>query len=162
MKQSVTISFSWEFADPLVHYSIWIRKKWDSFPGMYPMQVSYNFPNWSSFCVGEIALQYRHSIPAPGDRTFASASVSEHPWITCQINNQVHQWPMKIANQSYVQLCHPWIRSSVHTWSGNLVAIGWASVYYSWAVQAFSAGIEWWHCSCIMFTSLGLRCWPFL
>ena len=39
------------------------------------------------------------------------------------------------------------VRSSMHTCSGNYLAIGSAAVYYAGAAQAFSAGIRCRHCS---------------
>ena len=39
----------------------------------------------------EMPLQYRHLIPAPVDRTSASAWLYKTPWITCQKITQAHQ-----------------------------------------------------------------------
>ena len=38
------------------------------------------------------------------------------------------------------------VRSSVHPYPGNPVAIGRAVVYYAWAAREFSAGIKCRHC----------------
>ena len=35
-------------------------------------------------------VQYRHLIPAPIDRTYASAWLYKHPWVTSQNNSQTH------------------------------------------------------------------------
>ena len=40
------------------------------------------------------------------------------------------------------------VRSSMHPYPGNWVAIGRAVVYYALATRAFSAGIRCWHCIC--------------
>ena len=39
------------------------------------------------------------------------------------------------------------VRSSMHPYPGNWVAIGRAVVYYAWATHAFSAGIKCRHCN---------------
>ena len=39
------------------------------------------------------------------------------------------------------------VRSSMHPYPGNWVAIGYAVVYYAWAARIFSAGIKCRHCS---------------
>ena len=39
------------------------------------------------------------------------------------------------------------VRSSVHPYPGNWVAIGRAVVYYAWAARTFSAEIKCRHCS---------------
>ena len=39
------------------------------------------------------------------------------------------------------------VRSSMHTYPGNRVAIGRAVVYYAWVAREFSAGIKCRHCS---------------
>ena len=38
------------------------------------------------------------------------------------------------------------VRSSMHPYPGNWLAIGRAVVYYAWAARAFSAGIKCRHC----------------
>ena len=43
-----------------------------------------------------------------------------------------------VASESTLRLV---VRSSMHPWLGNLVAIGRVVVYYAMAAQAFSAGI---------------------
>ena len=40
------------------------------------------------------------------------------------------------------------VRSSMHPYPGNWVAIGHAVVYYAWAAREFSAGIKCRHCRC--------------
>ena len=76
-----------------------------------------------------IRLKYRHVIPAPVDRTSASAWLYIHPWITCPKISQIHQWYTQLVNQNYTQL---WGR----TCQGNWVAIVRAVVYNA---HAFSA-----------------------
>ena len=39
-----------------------------------------------------VALQYRHLISSPVDRSSAIAWLYKHPWITCQKIRQAHQW----------------------------------------------------------------------
>ena len=41
------------------------------------------------------------------------------------------------------------VRSSMHPYPGNWVAIGRAVVYYVWTAREFSAGIKFRHCSYI-------------
>ena len=86
-------------------------------------------------------LQYRHLIPAPVNRTSASAWLHKHPWITCQ--------KIKPSTSLTVVACatklRSVVRSSMHPCPGNWVAIGRAVVYYAQAAHAFSAGIKCWH-----------------
>ena len=76
----------------------------------YLAQVS-DFVSWDEACrvprhkiTHECKIQYRHLIPAPVDQTSTSAWSYKHPWITCQKISQGHQRPMKLADESYVQL----------------------------------------------------------
>ena len=41
------------------------------------------------------------------------------------------------------------VRSSMHPYPGNWVAIGRAVVYYAWTAREFSAGIKCQHCSTV-------------
>ena len=82
-------------------------------------------------------LQYRHLIPAPVDRTSASAWSYKHSCITCQ--------------KKYRVACEPKlrsvVRSDVHQCPRNWMEIGRAVVYYAWSDQALSAGIKCRHCT---------------
>ena len=40
------------------------------------------------------------------------------------------------------------VRSSMHPYPGNRVAMGRAVMYYAWAARQFSAGIKCRHCTC--------------
>ena len=42
--------------------------------------------------------------------------------------------------------CQSIVRSSMHPYPGNCVAIGHVVVFYARAAHAFSAGIKYWHC----------------
>ena len=50
-----------------------------------------------------LSLQYRHLIPATVARTSARDWMYKHPLIACKHICQTHQWPTKLANQSYGQ-----------------------------------------------------------
>ena len=87
--------------------------------------------------------QYRHLIPAPVDRTSASAWSYKHPWITYQeykpsisINH--------VACESKLRLV---VRAFMHPCPGNQVAISRSVVHYARSAHAFSAGIKCCHCS---------------
>ena len=90
--------------------------------------------------------QYRHLIPAPVDRTSASAWLYKHLWISCQTNNPS-------TSMTSVD-CEPKLRSVVRTFKhpcpGNWVGIGRAVVYYVWAAHAFSAWVKCWQCRLIL------------
>ena len=74
-------------------------------------------------------VNYRHLIPAPVDRTFASDWLYYPPWITCQ-QNKLSSSMTHVACQSKLRLV---VRSSLHPCPENLVAKGRAVVYYAWA-----------------------------
>ena len=98
--------------------------------------------------VAEVSLtgivQYRHLIPTPVDQASASAWLYKHTWILCQQNKT--STPMNyVACESKLL---SFVRSSMHPCQENVVATGRAVVCYARAVQAFSAGIKWWHCLC--------------
>ena len=87
-----------------------------------------------------IHVQVIHFTPAPVDRTSASAWSYKHPWIKCQKPST----PMtNVACESKLLSV---LRSSMHTWQENCVAIGRVVVYYARHAHAFSAGIKCWHC----------------
>ena len=88
-------------------------------------------------------VQYRHLIPAPVDRTFASDWLYYHAWIPCQ-KNKPSTAMTQVACESKLRSV---VRSSMHPCPENLIAIGRAVVYYAQAAHAFSAGIKCRHCS---------------
>ena len=90
-----------------------------------------------------ITVQYRYLIPAPVDRTSASAWLYTHQWIICQ-NNNPNTSMTHVACESILRSV---ARSSMHLWPANWVAIGRAVVYYARASQEFSLGMKCWHCT---------------
>ena len=89
-------------------------------------------------------LQYRYLIPAPVNRTSASACLYKHPWLPYQKNKP-------ITSMTHLA-CKAKLRSvgnsSIHPCPENWVAMGHAVVYFAQAAHAFSAGIKCWHCTC--------------
>ena len=133
------------------------------------LHQSINTRIWKRNMLNNQHIQYRHLIPAPVDRTSASFWLYKHPWVTCQKISQTHQydpyiyfffqvlfyfppsnrhvnkqgtkdWPIYLANQSYVRLGgHP----SLVNW----VTIGRAVVCYAGAAHSFNAGFKYRHCT---------------
>ena len=95
-----------------------------------------------------ISVQYRHLIPAPVDRTFASNCLYYRPWIACQKNKP--STPTTYMYVSCYSKLRSVVRSCMHPFPGNLVAIGRAVVCYAWAAYVFSAGIKCRHCTYII------------
>ena len=93
-----------------------------------------------------ISVQSRHLVPAPVDRTFASNCLYYRPCITCQ-KNKPSTPTTHVACESKLRSV---VRSCMHPFPGNLVAIGRAVVYYACAAYAFSAGIKCRHCTYII------------
>ena len=60
-----------------------------------------------------ITVQYRYLIPAPVDRTSASAWLYNHPWIICQKNNPNTPMTHAVCESSLRSVA----RSSMHLWS---------------------------------------------
>ena len=83
-------------------------------------------------------IQYRHLIPAPVDRTSASAWLYKKPMNNIS-NNKLRILILHITCESKLRSV---VRSSVHPCSGHWVAIGRAVVYHSQAAHAFCAGIK--------------------
>ena len=92
---------------------------------------------WDAELYEQLYLQYRYLIPAPVDRTTASAWLYIKPLISSRKISQAHPWPAKLANQNFV---HLWGHPCIHAQETNWVAMGCAVVYYAWAAHAFSAG----------------------
>ena len=98
--------------------------------------------------------QYKHLIPAPVDRTPASAWLYKHPRRTCK-NNKPSTSMTSVACESKL---YPVVRVSVHTCTcpGSWLANSHTVVYYALATRAFSTGIRCWHCilcTCIWLTT---------
>ena len=87
-----------------------------------------------SFLLYEVPL-----IPAPVDRTSASAWSYKHSWITCR-KKAKHRVAFEPKLRSV-------LRSYMHPCPGNWVEFGRAVVYYARSDQAFSAGIKCRHCT---------------
>ena len=92
-----------------------------------------------STATASVLVQYRHLIPAPVDRTPASAWLYKHQWLTCQKNKP----NLSMTHEACESKLRSVVRSSMHPYR---VEIGRAVVYYAWAAREFSAGIKCRHC----------------
>ena len=84
-------------------------------------------------------LQSRNLIPAPVDRTSASAWLYKHPWITCQET---------MLNPSMIhQACESKLRSIVRSSMHRELGGNWVCGRVLWsAAHTLSAGIKCRHC----------------
>ena len=95
-----------------------------------------------SYCLYQLVMclnvQYRHSNPAPVDRTPASAWFYKHSGTTCHRNKSS-------KSMTYVATfsCEVMFASIPR----KLVAIRCAVVYYAWAAVVYRAGIKCRHCT---------------
>ena len=92
-------------------------------------------------CTRRLKVQYRHSIPAPVDRTSASALFYKHLLITCQ-KNKPSSSMTHVACESKLRLV---LRSSLHPWPESFVESERTVLYYARDTQASSAGIKFRH-----------------
>ena len=89
-------------------------------------------------------VQYRHSIPAPVDRTSVSAWLFRHSGTTCQKTNNPSTSMTHVVCESKLRAV---ARSSMHPHTCDWVPIGLAVVYHARSAHVFSAGINCRHCS---------------
>ena len=90
----------------------------------------------------ESDVQYRHLIPAPADRTSASAWLYKHPRKTYKYDN-LNISMTHVDCKSEVRSV---IRSFLHQYPKKWVAIGHVVVYYARSAHRFSARIKCRHC----------------
>ena len=90
-----------------------------------------------------LLVQYRLSIPAPVDRTSASAWLYKRPWMACQ----KYQPRTSMTHVTCKPKLRSVLRKSMHQCPENWAAIGHAVVDYARAAHALSAGIKCPYCS---------------
>ena len=93
-----------------------------------------------------MTLQYRHLIPAPVDRTSASARLYKHHLATCQKNKpstSIVARESHVPNESKLRLV---VWSPMHPCPRNWMAIGCTVVYYVQAAHVIKCR----HCICLL------------
>ena len=106
----------------------------------YPHAETYCLKRSLSCCF-HIYVHYRHLIPAPVNRTSATA------WLYKNMNIMSKNKPN--TSRTYVACeskLHSVVRSSMHPCTVNCIACGCTVVYFVRAAHAFSAVIICWHC----------------